>query len=142
MTEWKNADESWKDEQGRTVSYEPPVRRKCELCRHMFDWDGAEYKKCCLNCFKAKARPCATCPATIPPTSEPWVKSCVSCYINSKRSRGFQTCPTCPPERRTHLVRPPDKAACQMCEKYLRVCVPNVPVAEEPQQNGATAAND
>lgn len=49
-----------------------------------------------------------------------------------------------------------------MCEKYLRVCVPNVepqlmyldrgetkvlsvpnvPIAEEPQQGGATAAND
>lgn len=117
----KEADECWTDSTGRLVSYEHAQRRKCVVCGEMFDWDGAEFKVSCLQCFMNKSRKCASCPGIIPPSAPSWQTNCITCYVDRKRARGFKTCPTCPPSRATHLRCPAHKSQCQDCETRLRV---------------------
>lgn len=94
-----------------------PLPRECASCRCQFPWDGIAYKTVCDNCYRTKTRSCAICHiGTIRASAPAFHTVCTSCYVDSKRSKCYSPCPTCPPERSHHLRRPPGKDHCPECD--------------------------
>jgi hypothetical protein len=116
----------WKGVNGEVYMYTSPPTRDCQRCRKAFPWDGNDYKVYCTDCYQKIVRKCQKCKtANLPITSPLWKTTCTSCYLAGKEAT-HGTCPTCPPERATHLRRPLKKATCSECATRLRVLAPRV----------------
>lgn len=116
-----DADPTWTDAQGKTLSYRPATLRPCDLCHKSFEWDGTAYKTVCINCYREKARSCAKCHVgTIRPTAPKSHSVCATCFVDNLRAKGYSVCPTCPPDKKTHLRRGPGRTMCTECETRLK----------------------
>lgn len=111
---------TWMGYDGNVYSYTlAPPQRVCTNCRLKFEWDGSEFKTLCLPCYGANARKCLKCKINNLKIGAPsWQVLCTDCYI-AKKGTTFGTCPTCPPERATHLRRPLNAATCPECNVRL-----------------------
>lgn len=130
--ELKSETKTWMTADGRLVTYAPLQKRACDRCRRHYDWDGSEHKTICMDCYTKHVRRCAVCPATIHPSAPKFKTMCTLCYITSRRDMGYTVCPTCPPEKSTHLIVPPGKTACSSCQQRLQIvrCNRSEPVLE------------
>lgn len=115
---------TWMTADGKLVTYAPLQKRACDRCRRNYDWDGSKYKTVCMDCYTKYVRRCAACDGTIHPSAPKFKTLCASCYIASRRDTGYTVCPTCPPEKSTHLRVPPGKSLCGSCEQRLQIISP------------------
>jgi len=106
---------------------------RCVGCNVVFDNKGLAYKKVCDACYRNKSRACAKCHVRVITAATPsFYAVCTQCYVDDLRQRGYTSCPTCPPEKATHLRRAPGKAVCPECEAAANNLPLSCNVHEEP----------
>lgn len=97
-----------------------PWTRTCAVCRGEFEWDGADYKTVCTNCYRTKTRSCAVCHVgVIKATAPNFHTVCTTCWVDNRRQKGYSVCPRCPPERAGQLRRQPGQQYCAECVARL-----------------------
>ncbi len=119
-TDEKAPDVSWMGSDGIMYTYSQAPTRPCGKCRKEFVWDGNEYKKLCPTCYGCVVKKCASCKINnLPVDAKTWQVTCTDCWLKEKAKK-YGTCPTCPPEKSTHLRRRLDRPSCEECAVRLK----------------------